>query len=689
MKLYLCEKPSQARDIANVLGHPIHQKTHIKTDNGVVTWAFGHLLELVTPEVYDESLKKWSRETLPIIPSKFRLQPKESAIEQFKSIGELLKRCTELVIATDADREGEMIAREIIEYFSCQGKISRLWLSALDPESIRTALKKLKTDSESRPLYDAALARSRGDWLVGINMTRAATLRSGEKGVSSIGRVQTPTLALVVRRDREIENFQPKTYYEIIAEVSSGNESVSLRFAPREEEQIFDRTVADGLSERAKGFTGPLKVTHERKKTPPPKLLSLASLQIRANAIWGWSAEHSLKVAQSLYETHKFTTYPRSDCEFLPEEQIPDVSCILANLSRLDPFQDIQVGKPIIRKTVFNTTKITAHHAIIPTKVLANLSALSEDERKGFLLIARHYMASLMPDYEFDQTRISLKIDEKLSFSATGNVPAIVGWKTLFGKEIEKDEAILLPSLKDGALGTVEQTKIESKQTKPPAHYTEGSLIADMKSIAKFVIDPNKKARLKETSGIGTEATRANILKTLHERGFLETQNKTVLSTDRGRKLLALLEQHLPILADPGETAVWEDALEVIASGEKTVEEFTDLLSEQVKTHIETLFANSPVYKPTGVSYEGKEVLDANNRWIFPSRKGWFSKELFQRKMAPEDYIRIFEGQEPVKFDGFVSSKTGKKFSTQLRYNPTRVYNGKPSPGVETVFKTK
>ncbi len=686
MKLYLCEKPSQAKDIANVLGNPVHQKTHIKTDAGVVTWAFGHLLELVTPEVYDESLKRWSRETLPIIPDKFQLQPKEKAIEQFHAIGSLLKQCSELIIATDADREGEMIAREILEHFNYQEKIARLWLSALDPDSIRKALSKLKSDSETRPLYDAALARSRGDWLVGINMTRAATLRSGEKGVSSVGRVQTPTLALVVRRDREIENFKSKAYYELVADVSSENKKVSLRFAPREEERIFDRAVADTLSERAKGFTGVLKVTHERKKTSPPQLFSLAAFQIRANAQWGWSAEHSLKIAQLLYETHKVTTYPRSDCEFLPEEQIPDISIILSNLSHLDLFRGIEIKEPLIRKTVFNTSKVTAHHAIIPTKVLPNLSVLSEDERNGFLLIARHYIATLMPDYEFDQTRISLKFNEKVSFSTFGNVPAIPGWKTVFGKEIDEEKTILLPDIQDGAQGTVERVTVEAKQTKPPARYTEGALIADMKSISKFVTDPAKKARLKETSGIGTEATRASILKTLHERGFLETQKKTVVSTDRGRRLIATLEQHLPLLIDPGETAVWEDALEAIASGEKTVGEFTHSLAEQLRSYIETLFANTPRHESTGVSYDGKAILDGGNRWIFPSKKGWFAKELFQRKMSPQDYIRIFENQEPPQFEGFISSQ-GKKFSARLRYNSDRTYNGKPSPGIEPIFK--
>ena len=414
--------------------------------------------------------------------------------------------------------------------------------------------------------------------------------------------------------------------------------------------------------------------------------MSLASFQIRANAQWGWNAEHSLKIAQSLYETHKFTTYPRSDCEFLPEEQIPDISVILSNLSHSDPFRDIELKEPLIRKTVFNTFKVTAHHAIIPTKVSPNLSILSEDERNGFLLIARHYLASLLPDYEFDQTKIVLTIDEKLSFSTTGNVPAVTGWKTLFGKEIEEDKAVLLPPIADGSLGTVETVTVESKQTKPSPRYTEGALIADMKNIAKFVIDFAKKARLKETSGIGTEATRAAILKTLHDRGFLETQKKIVISTERGRKLIALLEEHLPGLVDPGETAVWEDALEAIASGERTVGEFTDSLAQQVKTYIATLFANSPSYKPTGIFYEGKEVFDGGNRWIFPNRKGWFAKELFKRKMSPQDYIKVLQEKEPPKFDGFLSSE-GKKFSARLKYNPSKTYNGKPSPGIETVFK--
>ncbi len=686
MKLYLCEKPSQAKDIARILGDPIHQKTHIKTNGGTVTWAFGHLLELVPPEVYDESLKKWAWETLPILPQKFQLLPKESAIDQFNAIGALLKQCAELIIATDADREGEMIAREIVEHFGYRRKISRLWLSALDPDSIRKALAKLKSDDETRSLYHAALARSRGDWLVGMNMSRAVTLRSGEKGVSSIGRVQTPTLALVVRRDREIEKFKPKTYYEILADVSSGEKRILLRFAPKEEERIFDRSIADALANRAKGFTGPLKVTHERKKTPPPKLFSLAAFQILANALFGWSAEHTLKIAQSLYETHKFTTYPRSDCEFLPDEQISDVSVIVSNLRKIDPFQGIEIGEPIVRKTVFNTSKVTAHHAIIPTKVPADLSALSGDEQKGFLLIACHYLASLMPDYEFDQTRICLKIDEKLSFLAIGKVPAISGWKTVFGKEIEEDKVILLPPIQDGSLGTLEGTEVESKQTKPPLRYTEGALIADMKSIAKFVIDPAKKARLKETSGIGTEATRASILKTLHERKFLETQKKTVTSTDRGRKLIALLEEHLSFLIDPGETAVWEDTLEAIASGEKTVEQFTDSLAGQIGSHIKTLFANVPSHQSTGISYEGKEIFDGGNRWIFPDRKGWFGKELFKRAMSAEDYIKVFEAGDILPtFEGFVSAK-GKTFSAKLRYNPEKVYNGKPAPGIEPVF---
>jgi DNA topoisomerase IA len=312
---------------------------------------------------------------------------------------------------------------------------------------------------------------------------------------------------------------------------------------------------------------------------------------------------------------------------------------------------------------------------------------LSADEHKGFLLIARHYLAALMPDYEFDQTKIVLKYDEKVSFSVTGNVPAILGWRAVFGKEMEEDKSILLPAIPDGSQGTVEHITVEGKQTKPPPRYTEGTLIADMKSIFKFVTDSGKKARLKETSGIGTEATRANILKTLHERKFITTEKKAVISTDHGRRLIATLEQHLPLLIDPGETAVWEDALESIISREKTTEQFISLLTEQVRSHIETLFAPSPDKASCGISYQGKEVLDGGNRWIFPGKKGWFGKELCKRPMSAEDYIKVFEANgQLAKFDNFIG-KNGKKFSAWLKYNPEKIYNGKPDPGVDIIFK--
>jgi DNA topoisomerase-3 len=290
-------------------------------------------------------------------------------------------------IATDADREGEMIARELLEDCNYSKRISRLWLSALDPESIRKALEKLKDGAETAPLYHAALARSRGDWLVGMNMTRFITLRCRnpkEKGVLSVGRVQTPTLALVVRRDREIESFKPRDYFEVISNVGTNGGTVLLRYAPKEDERIYDRAQAEEIAKNATGVAAPLKAEKERKTKSPPKLFSFAGFQMKTNAAYGWSADKALTIAQALYETYKVTTYPRTDCEFLPEEQIGDVPEILANLKTVDTFKELAIGEPVIRKTVFNTAKITAHHSIIPTKIKPDLTAMSSDERDGY-----------------------------------------------------------------------------------------------------------------------------------------------------------------------------------------------------------------------------------------------------------------------------------------------------------------
>ena len=702
MKLYLCEKPSQANDIASVLGLKNKTKSHIVTNDGVVTWAFGHLLELKSPDEYDEKYSAWNWENLPIFPEKFLIKISSGKTEQVKAIKGLLKEASEVVISTDADREGEMIAREVLDYCGYRGKISRLWLSALDPESIKKALQRLKKDEETRPLYFAAMARSRADWLVGMNMSRAMTVRcSNGKGGVSIGRVQTPTLALVVRRDRDIANFVPRDYFEIVATVDTRDTSakdctVVLKHAPDGEKRMFEKAVADEIAKRVIGYEGDLKVEKEVKKQAPPKLFSLAGLQMRCSALYGWSADDTLKIAQSLYESHKVTTYPRSDCEFLPEEQEGDISTILENLSSANIFAG-KIEKPIIRKTVFNTGKITAHHAIIPTKVKPNLAKLSEDERKAYVLIAKSYVAALLPDYEYEQTRIVLEAD-KTDFKATGNVPLKLGWKVIYAQAESKDKDALLPSIADGTPGKITKATVEAKQTKPPDAYTEGTLIADMKAVGKFVTDPEKKKILKETSGIGTEATRASIIKRLRSAEFLKASGKKIVSTEKGKTLIALLEKHLPSLADPGETAVWEDGFESIVEGKATTDKFLKDIEGVITGYLGVLGKATPAPAPQSEKPKmemietnvlcpksGKPVLDAGNRWVF-GVEGWFSKVVSRRNMSAEDYARILTAKEPVTFNGFISTKTGNTFSAKLFYNPNRKYLKKLSPGVEFKF---
>jgi DNA topoisomerase-3 len=541
--------------------------------------------------------KPWRLEVLPFRPDVWKVLPKDFARKQLTVIAERLKQATSLVIATDADREGEMIARELLDFYSFRGPIQRLWLSALDTESVKRALANLKQGRETEPLYRAALARSRADWLVGMNLTRAATMKLGNgPGVLAVGRVQTPTLALVVRRDELIENFRSRNYFELVADVAAGAHRLSLKHAPGEDDRLYDRPAADALAQRAQGARGPLVVKSERKRQAPPRLFSLLTLQAAANKKWGWSADKTLDVAQALYETHKATTYPRSDCPFLPNEQEAHVPAILKHLAGVPGLEaHAMLGKPEIRKSVFDSKKITAHHAIIPTTAPAPWQKMSADEQALYLLVATHYLAVLYPDHEYQHTTISLDANG-VPFKATGRVPLVAGWRAVFGEDLPDeddkkdvgDDNTTLPPVADGTAAVAESVRVEEKRTTPPARYTEGTLLKDMAAIAKYVSDPAKKAKLKETSGIGTEATRASIIEKLKNAKipFLVTKGRSILSSTAGRELIHRLPA---VLADPGETAVWEDRLEAIAQGQENIENFIDGINAKVAVLVDEL----------------------------------------------------------------------------------------------------
>jgi len=585
MKLYLCEKPSQARDISRVLGMQQKSDGCLRGNDIVVTWCFGHLLEMAPPDAYDEALKRWRFETLPIVPQEWKLEVKKEARKQFKIIKQLLKQASDVVISTDADREGETIAREILELCQWRGSVTRLWLSALDDSSIRKALDNALPGSQTEPLYYAGVGRARADWLVGMNLTRAYTLigqQNGHEGVLSVGRVQTPTLNLVVQRDLAIEQFKPTPYYDLIGEFAVTSGQFKAKWIPANdvsdsEGRCTNQQTALNVAQRAASSQGTIvKADTERKKESAPLLFDLSSLQQEASKRWGMGAKEVLDTAQALYETHKALTYPRTDCPYLPESQRSEVTQVLAALKQSDSTYSALIiqADTQLRSRVWNDKKITAHHAIIPTSKTTDTSRMSENERRLYDLACRRYIAQFYPAYEYDNTVIDVSVGDE-RFRATGKVPKISGWRTVLGQnQPDKDDEnqTLPPTIIDEVARVLNVTP-ENKQTKPPARFTEGTLIAAMKSVGKSITDARLKKILRETSGIGTEATRASIIETLLQRRFIGKQKRQIVSTQTGRALIAMLPEEIKA---PATTALWEQGLDDIAQGRGNLTAFID-----------------------------------------------------------------------------------------------------------------
>ncbi|OYY54360.1 MAG: DNA topoisomerase III, partial [Halothiobacillus sp. 28-55-5] len=585
-----------------VLGVQSKDKSSITTSDGVVTWAFGHLLEQAPPDAYDETLKRWALASLPIVPAQWKVEVKNSAKDQFKAIAALLKKASEVVIATDADREGEMIARELMAFVGFKGKVQRLWLSALDVASVKKALAALKPGAETAGLYQSALGRSRADWLVGMNLTRAFTLAGrsqGGEGVRSVGRVQTPTLSLVVARDRQIEHFKPVPYFELLGLFEAGQIFSTKWKVPEgagdEAGRCVDQSIVDAVASKITGKTGTVSQNETKRISEnPPLPFSLSTLQKTCSAKFGLGAQEVLDIAQALYETHKATTYPRSDCNYLPEEQFHEASGIVKALASADPdIHRLSEKLDLSRKSpAWNTKKITAHHAIIPTHTPPNLEAMNGNERKVYELIRRHYLAQFLPPYEYDRTQIDITIEAEL-FQTTGKIEQMTGWRMLYGKadladdEPNDDDEQTLPALTQGQAVPLTHTEVAAKQTKPPSRYTEGTLIDAMQTIGKHITDSRLKAILKENSGIGTEATRAGIIANLIERDFIGKKGKQVISSDTGRSLIDALPESVK---SPTLTALWEQSLEEIADGkrelagfEADVVKFITAITDQIK----------------------------------------------------------------------------------------------------------
>ncbi|ELH4234696.1 DNA topoisomerase III [Vibrio fluvialis] len=602
-RLFIAEKPSLGRAIADALPKP-HKKDQgfIRCANGdVVTWCIGHLLEQVEPDAYDERYKKWNLSDLPIVPEQWQLRARKSASKQLSVVRKLLKEASQIVHAGDPDREGQLLVDEVIDYCkvakSKKESMERLLISDLNLPAVKRALTSMRSNRDFIPLSVSALARSRADWLYGMNMSRAYTLlgqKAGYQGVLSVGRVQTPVLGLVVRRDEEIENFVPRDYFTLDALIpyqdANGAFDIRARWKPSdackpwqdEEGRVFNRKLVENVASRIAGQ--PAKVVESEQnqtKQSAPLPYSLSALQIDAAKRFNMSAQQVLDTCQSLYEKHKLITYPRSDCRYLPKEhfaQAPSVTAAIAN--NANELASAVANADLSRKSkAWNDAKVDAHHAIIPTPKQASVNALSSYEMKVYQLIARQYLMQFYPPAVYAEAKLVFDIAGGM-FVAKGRQLLSAGWKTLTGQKEEQEEGVdTVPPLPVGTVLTCREGEIKDRKTEPPRHFTEATLLQAMTGIARFVADKELKKILRETDGLGTEATRAGILDTLFKRQLLIREGKLIKSSAAGRGLIHALPSDATY---PDMTAHWEHQLQAMAERGQAYQPFMQALQQRI-----------------------------------------------------------------------------------------------------------
>ena len=579
MRLFIAEKPSLAQAIASALGGGKKDDGYISVGDNFVTWCFGHILENFQPEDYDKKFAKWNLDDLPIVPQTWQLKITPSCSKQFKVIQSLMKKADEIVHAGDPDREGQLLVDEVLNFVGNKKPVKRIFLNALDDKSVKSALQNLQDNKNFSALRDSALGRSRADWLVGMNLSRAFSILSQRQGKAniSVGRVMTPTMALVVRREDEIKNFVATKHFAINADFDFNDKNFSATWQIPEnlsdsDGRLLDFDVAKNVLDKIKNFSGDAKVlsvTEIEKQEAQPLPYSLSSLQIEAGKKYSYSPQQVLDAIQKLYEM-KFTTYPRSDCEYIPENQFADAEKILNNAADADTK---------IKSRAWNDKKISAHHAIIPTTVSVDWKKLDDVQQKLYILVAKKYLAQFLPPHKFLSTKVVIDFAGE-KFSATGKNILEVGWKIILSSD---DKEQTLPKLSDGDILKFVDAKILDKVTKPPSHFTPSSLLQAMKEIFKFVRDDSLKQKLKDCSGIGTEATRAGIIEKLQTQNFLKLDKKFLEPTEKARQAVKLLPTELTF---PDLTAVWENLLAEVAVNKISLDTFYQKQLDDLKNFV-------------------------------------------------------------------------------------------------------
>lgn len=693
--LIIAEKPSVAVDIAKVIGNLKKNGDYYEGDEFLVGNALGHLLELVCPEKYEVKRGKWTFAHLPVLPPYFDLKPIAKAGEKLKNLNKLIHRADVgcIINACDAGREGELIFRYIMQATKNTKPIKRLWLQSMTPAAIREAFAHLRTDEEMQTLADAARSRSEADWLVGINGTRAMTAFNSSDGgffLTTVGRVQTPTLAIVVRRENEIRAFRPRDYWEVKAQFNVPAGTYEGRwFDPKfkksaddnalRAERLFDAAKAQAIAERIRGKVALVEETAKRTSQFSPQLFDLTSLQREANNKFGYSAKTTLSIAQALYEKHKVLTYPRTDSRALPEDYLGTVQETLRLLSGTQAYQPfsetiLQKGWVKPNRRIFDNAKISDHFAIIPT-LQSVKTELSEAELKIYDLVVRRFMAVFYPAAQYDVTTRISKVGED-HFKTEGKVLVEPGWMAVYGREATQEAALV--ALNGATSADVLDTQLEKLQTRPPVRYNEATLLSAMEGAGKLVEDDELREAMAE-KGLGTPATRAAIIENLIDQKYIQRDGRELRATAKAQQLLSLIDGlKINTLSDPALTGEWEYKLAQIAKGNLSREAFmheirdlTNVIVEAAKNYEgNTVPLENPLHFKTPCPKCGGEVVENYRRFACTHAGCDFSltKHPAGRMFEPEEVEELLSTRHVGPLTGFIS-KLGRPFDAELKLN--------------------
>ncbi|WP_368986817.1 DNA topoisomerase III [Caldifermentibacillus hisashii] len=598
MQLIIAEKPDQARTLASVFNNKKAQgyieilPNEIFPDGAFMTWAIGHLCELVPPEKYNPAWKKWSLATLPMIPSQFQYQVSKDKAKQFSVIKKFINdpRITEIIHAGDAGREGELIIRNILRLTKAKQPMKRLWISSLTPKAIKEGFRNLRDEIETKNLYFEAYTRACSDWIVGMNASRLYSILLKEKGFSdvfSVGRVQTPTLALIVKRELEIEQFVSEPFWEVFGEFFINGKKYKGKWEVDGDSRIKTADMAAKIAQFCNGKPAEISdVKREKKEYQPPMLYNLSALQAEANRLYKFPPKKTLDILQGLYQKG-IVSYPRSDSRYVTPgeaDMFPDILHKISRIEKYAEFFPLPISSIRNNKRYVNEKKVTDHYAIIPTEQVKDPEKLSADEQKIYDLIIKSLLAAHYEKSVYEYTTVTTLVDGRATFLSKGKVQLAEGWRKVIPAN-EKDGEPELPLLEKGETGIVKKVNVKESKTQPPKRYTEGQLITLMKTAGKHIEDKELEKVLDETEGLGTEATRAGIITMLKSRKYIEIKKNLVYATAKAKILIHAIGKEL--LASPEMTAKWEQRLKEIAEGKANAKQFIDMTNKMI-THLVT-----------------------------------------------------------------------------------------------------